>query len=415
MTRFQWKLFLCSLLLVAGVFSAGTVSAQTSENGTVLIEVLERKDCEHCQAELQYLSILKKERSDIIVKTYDIDTPEGKQLFETVVSRAKLTKATPITIVGSTIFQGFDTPETTGPHIEFLLNENRNTLDQGFARFLESGTIGSVGKSEGLACTTDGDVCKPVEEPILVKIPLLGTINIRSWSLPALATVLGFLDGFNPCAMWVLVTFLIALMQTGSRRRMLQIAGLFLLAETLQYYLILNVWFKVWDFVGMDRIITPVVGILSVGSGLFFLYEWYKSLGTEMACRVVDMEERSKIIRKIRSFSTSKLTIATAIGIVALALSVNIIEFACSIGYPQTFTKIIELNGLGFWQTQLLMALYIFFYMVDDLVVFGLALWGFDRIHMTESFSRWSALIGGALMLVLGWMLIFYPEILRAF
>ena len=61
------------------------------------------------------------------------------------------------------------------------------------------------------------------------------------------------------------------------------------------------------------------------------------------------------------------------------------------------------------------MAIYIFFYMVDDLIVFGLALWGFDKIHMTEAFSRWSALLGGLLMLFLGYMLIAHPEILRSF
>ena len=215
--------------------------------------------------------------------------------------------------------------------------------------------------------------------------------------------------------MWVLVTFLIILMQLGSKRQMWIVVGSFLVAEAVMYYLILNVWLKVWDFIGMDRVITPMVGAISIGGGLFFLYEWYKSLGTEMACRVVDMEDRSRIVRKIRELATNKFTLLTLAGIVVLAFSVNIIEFACSIGYPQAFTKIIQVNNLGFWHTQYLMAIYIFFYMVDDLVVFGLAVWGFDKIHMTEAFSRWSALLGGILMLFLGWMLIFHPEILRSF
>ena len=215
--------------------------------------------------------------------------------------------------------------------------------------------------------------------------------------------------------MWVLVTFLIILMQMGSKRQMWIVVGSFLAAEAIMYYLILNVWLQVWDFIGMDRIITPLVGIVSVVGGLFFLYEWYKSLGTEMACRVVDMEDRSRIVRKIRQLATSKFTLLTLFGIVVLAFSVNIIEFACSIGYPQAFTKIIQVNNLGFWHTQYLMAIYIFFYMVDDLIVFGLALWGFDKIHMTEAFSRWSALLGGLLMLFLGYMLIAHPEILRSF
>lgn len=407
--------------LVAGACFWGIVVASpaSAASDKVLIEVLERQDCAHCQEELAYLKELQSRRSDIEVRTYDIDTPAGASLFDRVSVRAGLPKATPITIVGMSVIQGFDTPLTTGPRIEYLIGQNldRDVSSQGFEAFLAAGDAGMVDEGgSGGTCVT-GEVCKsPTEqEPFLVNIPLFGAVDIVRWSLPALASVIGFLDGFNPCAMWVLVTFLVMLSQVGSRRRMLQMAGLFLVAEAVMYYAILEVWFGVWDFVGMDRVVTPLVGLVSIGGGTFFLYEWYKSLGTEMACRVVDMEERSKIVRKIKRFATGRLTAAAALGIIAMAFSVNVIEFACSIGYPQTFTKIIEMNALGFWHTQWLMAVYILSYMVDDLIVFGLALWGFDKLRLTESFSRWSALIGGVMMLVLGWMLIVHPEWLRAF
>ncbi|QQS21152.1 MAG: hypothetical protein IPL87_01305 [Candidatus Moraniibacteriota bacterium] len=238
------------------------------------------------------------------------------------------------------------------------------------------------------------------------------TLDASNFSLPVLSMVLGFIDGFNPCAMWVLVTFLLLLAQTKSKKKLVQVAGLFVVAEALMYYLILNVWFTTWDFVGLDRIVTPLVGLVAIGGGIFFLYEWYTSLGTELACRIVDAERRSKIIGKIKSFLTGKFTFVTAMGVIGLALSVNIIEFACSIGIPQAFTKILELNDLGFIQSQSLMALYVLFYMVDDVLVFALALWGFEKIHLTEKYSRWSALVGGILMLFLGFLLLVRPDIL---
>ncbi len=409
----KW-LLMGAVVLAGGWWCIAPARAEDTPN-PVQIEILERADCAHCQAEKAYLEQFQRTRSDVSLRFYDIDTPGGKRLFDAVTAREGFSKITPTTIVGMSVFQGFDAPETTGKRIDTLIESNRGVTDQGFENYLKSSDAGAVAQ-DGAGCDTAGGICTQPKEPLYVKIPLTDkVIDISTWTLPALAATIGFFDGFNPCAMWVLVTFLIILMQMGSKRQMWIVVGSFLAAEAIMYYLILNVWLQVWDFIGMDRIITPLVGIVSVVGGLFFLYEWYKSLGTEMACRVVDMEDRSRIVRKIRQLATSKFTLLTLFGIVVLAFSVNIIEFACSIGYPQAFTKIIQVNNLGFWHTQYLMAIYIFFYMVDDLIVFGLALWGFDKIHMTEAFSRWSALLGGLLMLFLGYMLIAHPEILRSF
>lgn len=376
----------------------------------VLVEVFKRQDCAHCQAEEAYLDALVSQRADIEVRRIDIDTPEGKALFDRFTASQKLSKATPITVIGSTVLQGFDSEKTTGIRISGLIDEARGKDPVGVEGLL-AGKQSSVEK-KGAICNSETGVCTmPAPEPLLVTIPFVGTtIDAAEYSLPVLSGILGLIDGFNPCAMWVLVTFLIVLVQIGSRDRMWMIAGIFILAETIMYYLILNVWFTAWDFVGLDRIVTPIVGAVAIGGGLFFLYEWYTSDGT---CQVVDLEGRAKISGRIKKLATEPFTWMTALGVIALAFSVNVIEFACSIGIPQAFTKIIELNNLGFWQTQAYMADYIFFYMIDDFLVFGLALWGFDKLHLAQRYSKWSNLLGGILMLILGYLLILHPEVLR--
>ena len=53
-----------------------------------------------------------------------------------------------------------------------------------------------------------------------------------------------------------------------------------------------------------------------------------------------------------------------------IAFSVNIVEFACSIGIPQAYTKLLELSDLSFISKQFYVFIYTLFYMVDDFVVF---------------------------------------------
>ncbi len=407
------RYFLVGAIMFLSV-SAFFVPGSAVASDPVRIEVLERSDCVHCQAEKSFLNDMRSRRDDIDVRFLDITDPANERLFVQVAEKAGLSKSTPITIVGMHVIQGFDASDTTGKKIEGLVAKSEGDAPQGFDAYLQADRSVIEKAERGGSSCDNLTLCAPEKPSFPVHIPLIGTVDIARHSLLALASVLGFLDGFNPCAMWVLVTFLIVLMQIGSKRKMWMIAGLFILAEAVMYYLILNVWFRTWNFIGLDRIVTPVIGGLAVAGGLFFLYEWFKSLKTEMACQIIDAENRSKIVKKIKSFSEAPLTIVSALGIVGLAFSVNVIEFACSIGYPQAFTKIIQINDLGFWQTQWYMSVYIFFYMIDDLVVFGLALWGFDKMRMAHGFSKWSALIGGVCMLLLGYLLIFAPEILKS-
>lgn len=400
-----------ALWVLLGVCSASNAHADEP----LVIEVLERSDCAHCQEEKKFLADLAVQRDDFSVRLYNIDG-DGKDLFMKITALERLPKATPITIVGGTVLQGFDTADTTGKRMESLLDASKGKEQVTFERYLAMSRDHRASKTEqiaGASCA-DGTVCAfPATESYVVSIPFTkSTVDVSKFSLPTLSVVLGFVDGFNPCAMWVLVTFLVLLAQTGSRKKLVQVAGLFIVAETVMYYLILNVWFTTWNFIGLDRIVTPIVGIVATGGGIFFLYEWYKSLGTKLACQIVDAENRSKIVQKIKTFITGDFTLLAALGIIGLAFTVNVIEFACSIGIPQAFTKIIELNHLGFWQTQALMAIYIFFYMIDDILVFGLAIWGFEKMHLTEKYSQWSALIGGVLMLMLGYLLMFRPDII---
>lgn len=402
---------LALLALFIPLASAATIFAQEDAE-KIPISVFVREECQHCQDEEKFLAELAERRTDFVVEYHDLAVPAHRAHFDALTELENISKSTPITIVGNTIIQGFDVAETTGARIVELLDASHGQNTFNFAEFMAAG--GSSGEVETVAggvCDEDDEACEVPATEMIFRIPFFGPVDFSPFSLPVLSGILGLIDGFNPCAMWVLVTFLIVLVQIGNRRRMWQIAGLFILAETVMYYLILNVWFTAWDFIGLDQIITPIVGVVAVGGGVFFLYEGLTSDGT---CKVTNAKQRQKIHSRIRSFAENPLTWLAAAGVIGLALSVNVIEFACSIGIPQAFTKILEINSLTVAAEQGLMLIYILFYMLDDLVVFGIALWGVQHFASTVGrYSKYANLIGGVLMLVLGALLIFAPHVLR--
>lgn len=385
------------------------------EKEAVEVYFFGRDDCKYCQREKSFLDSVTSLRSGWAQVTYfDVmEDPDAKALFDKITEANNLGKVTPLTAVGGKLIQGYDADETTGEKILAAIRLAQEGADHPLEYYFNPVET-SVG---GGACNDDPDAqsCEvdfvTGTDEFQFKLPFMGVVDLTDFSLGTLSLTLGFIDGFNPCAMWVLVTFLLILMQIGDRRKLFYLAGLFILAEGVMYYLILNVWYQTWDFIGLDAIVTPLIGLLAIGGGVYFLHKYYKTKD-QLVCDVTDIEYQVGIEKKIHALVNSPATIATVLGIIGIALSVNIIEFACSIGIPQAFTKILELNGLSFLGHQFYILLYTIAYMIDDLIVFGFAFWGITKIQSSYKYSKYSALIGGILMLILGAIMLFAPDIL---
>jgi len=73
------------------------------------------------------------------------------------------------------------------------------------------------------------------------------------------------------------------------------------------------------------------------------------------------------------------------------------------------------MNNMTGWQYYGYILLYIFFFMLDDLVIFFIAMFTLQATGLTTKYTRVSRLIGGILMLIIGLLMIFKPELLRSF
>ena len=412
--------FFALMIMLFGIFWISQIgySDGNSQSKKVKIEYFGRKDCKNCANLEKFLKELSTKRDDFEYVEHKIDeSNEEKAFFDETTSKLKLVKGTPIIYIDGHIIQGFNTADTTGKEIENLINSGK-TKDKilTLKEYVESGQTGNV-SSNGAVCTGD-TVCevpgltKGAENQVLVNIPIINkTVDLTNYSLLTMSIILGTIDGFNPCAMWVLVLFLTALIAVGNKVKMFRVAGLFILAEAVMYFFILNAWIYAWDFVGLDKWVTPIVGIVGIIGGIFFIRNYLKK-GDTLECEVTDFEQRAKISKKIKDIANKPFTLLTALAIIGLALSVNVIEFACSVGIPQTYTKILQINEVPFWTRQFYTFIYIIGYMVDDIIVFGFALMSINKLQLTTKYSKWVNLFGGILMIILGLIMLIKPSLL---
>ena len=412
--------FFALMIMLFGIFWISQIgySDGNSQSKKVKIEYFGRKDCKNCANLEKFLKELSTKRDDFEYVEHKIDeSNEEKVFFDETTSKLKLVKGTPIIYIDGHIIQGFNTADTTGKEIENLINSGK-TKDKilTLKEYVESGQTGNV-SSNGAVCTGD-TVCevpgltKGAENQVLVNIPIINkTVDLTNYSLLTMSIILGTIDGFNPCAMWVLVLFLTALIAVGNKVKMFRVAGLFILAEAVMYFFILNAWIYAWDFVGLDKWVTPLVGIVGIIGGIFFIRNYLKK-GDTLECEVTDFEQRAKISKKIKDIANKPFTLLTALAIIGLALSVNVIEFACSVGIPQTYTKILQINEVPFWTRQFYTFIYIIGYMIDDIIVFGFALMSVNKLQLTTKYSKWVNLFGGILMIILGLIMLIKPSLL---
>ena len=245
-----------------------------------------------------------------------------------------------------------------------------------------------------------------VQVPLQFSIPFLGEMDARSFSLPLLAVVMGILDGFNPCALWTLLFLLSLLLGMTSRIRMWVLGFTFIVTSAFVYFLFMTAWLHLVLFLGfIIWVRLAIAGIALAGGGYSFL----KGLRQESGCIVAGDERRERMFERLKHAVQQQSFILALCGIVLLAFAVNLVELICSAGLPAVFTQVLALNDLVRWQSYAFIVLYIFFFMVDDLFIFFVTMVTLEMTGITTKYTRISHLVGGALMVAIGILLIFKP------
>ena len=224
------------------------------------------------------------------------------------------------------------------------------------------------------------------------------------------AMIIGLVDGFNPCAMWILL-LLISLLLTikeSKRRWILGIA--FLLATAGVYFVFLLSWVNFSVFLNGIEYINLAIASLAIILGILSLAKFVKSLFKDTGCEVVDKKKRKKLITSIQKIVKEKSFFLAVIGIMILAVAVNIIELFCSLGLPAMFAQVLALNDTTSTMRIIYCLVYVLFFILDDALVFFISMKSLEIKAISNRFSKYSSLIGGLLMIAIGFLMLYKPE-----
>jgi glutaredoxin len=350
--------------LVAGLAAAADVP--------VAVEVFTRPGCPRCAEARRLLEELERESPELEVVVRDVEREPAARarLIELATRHGVDSLGLPAFRVGDGLIVGFDSAETTGARLRALLG-----------RSPKAASPRDLGEDE-------------------LETRLLGRLRTSELGLPLFTVAVGLLDGFNPCAMWVLLFVLALLVNMRERLRMLLVGGTFVAVSGLVYFALMAAWLNAFLVLGSSRPLALVLGGVASGIGLLNIKD---SVAPERGPSLKVAESaKPGFYRRVRRIVQADDLGAALAGAAVLALLVNLIELACTAGLPVVYTRILTLQGLSSGEYYAYLALYNVAYMLDDLAMLTIAVVTLDRFKLQERGGRRLKLVSGVVMLGLG-------------
>lgn len=365
-------------ILLALLFTSRLAAAQTT------IEIYTRPGCPHCAEAHRYLGELARERADFVVVEHDIvsELEARNRLRELSEQAGVATPGVPTFVIAGEVLVGFD-PGSTPPRLRALLDQ---------AAVLEGGEA----------------IRTPTPPPTSLELPVFGRIDVGRLGMPLFTLAVGLVDGFNPCATWVLMFLLSMLVNLKSRKRMALIAGTFVVVSGLVYLAFMAAWLTFFMVLGVSQPLRIGLGLLALAVGGVNVKDFF-ALGRGPSLSIPE-SAKPGFYKRVRGILHAENLAAAMTGIVILAFLVNLVELLCTAGLPAVYTAVLTAQHLSTWQYYAYLTLYIAAYMLDDAILVTIGVATLSRSKLQETGGRWLKLLSGLVIIVLGVLLLVRPE-----
>ncbi len=395
--RLVWIL----VLWILGNIGSASAHATDLQDAQPDLEVFVRTGCPHCSAAKLFLKDLHRERPGLRLVIHDIgkDTTALARLSTLATQHGVRVMGVPAFHLRGVLIIGYAGADTTGASIKALLDRPMTSPGKPMPE-------GACGPETATPCGQAFDRAGPDTD--VITIPFFGRVSARELGLPAFTIAIGLLDGFNPCAMWVLLFLLSLLANLHDRWKMAVVAGTFVAMSGLVYFAFMAAWLNIFLLIGLSRVtqvtlggIAGLIGALNVKD--FFAYKRGISLS-------IPDSVKPGLYAQIRRVLQAEHLPGALISVIVLAALVNLVELLCTAGFPAIYTQILTQRHLPQWEYYGYLGLYNLAYVLDDSLMVTIAVVTLGQRKLQEHEGRWLKLVSGTVMLGLSLILIAGPE-----
>jgi glutaredoxin len=342
------------------------------------LQVFVRQGCPHCAQAEAFLPVLRKRHPQLVVRLRPLDAdPAAIDDLRRVSAQAGIqVPGVPTFVFDGAVLVGFDAPAGSGQELLDLVDR-------------------------GLAAD------RPQPSRGVVRLGPLGALELERLGLPLFTIALGLLDGFNPCAMWVLLFLLSLLVHWRDRRRMALVAGTFVLVSGAVYFAFMAAWLNLFLVLGWSTPLRLLLGALALLVGVVNLSEAWRR-GSRFTLSI-PAAAKPGLYARLRGVMQQRSLLPALLAVAAMAVVVNLVELLCTAGLPALYTAVLAQQNLPPLAHYGYLGLYILGYIADDSLMVGAAVLALSSTKLSERGGRILKLISGAVMVALALVLVLQP------
>ena len=360
------------------------------------LQVFVREGCPHCADAKAFLADWAQQRPglQILLRPVDTDAQARQDLSALSREAGVWPPGVPTFVVDGRVLVGFDDAEHAGRALQALVDGPQ----RGMASPDTASPAGSTGPDR-LRDGASGSLGDGVGD---------GLLSASRLGLPLFTLALGLLDGFNPCAMWVLLFLLSLLVRLRDRRRMALVAGTFVLVSGAVYYAFMAAWLNVFLAVGLSSAVRQGLALLALAIGVINVKDFIApGHGVSLA---IPARARPGLVARMHRLRAARSLPATLLAVATLALAVNLVELLCTAGLPAMYTAVLAQQALSPAAHHAYLGLYILGYIADDSLMVAVAVAALGSGKLGERGGRVLKLLSGVVMLLLGAVLLLRPQ-----
>jgi glutaredoxin len=411
--------FLAYLAVLAYPAASADTLPETGE--AVTIYFFWGDGCPHCAQAKPFLEDLSRQYPQVKVQAYEVYyVQENRALLAQMAAAFGFeARAVPTIFIGERYWQGYN--QTIAGQIQAYVETCLSSAcpDAGRRIITPAGplVVAPESPAEAESATAETATTERSAEAEaaaeVIDVPLLGAVDLSARSLTVSTAIIAFVDGFNPCSLWVLSILLALTLHTGSRKKVLIIGLIFISVTAGVYALFIAGLFTVFTFVSFLGWIQVVVALVALFFALVNIkdYFWYQE---GLSFTIAD-EKKPGIYqraRKILNASDSLWGLVSAT--IVMAAGVSVVEFSCTAGFPVLWTNILTAQKASSATFAALLVLYMVIYQIDELGIFMAAVVTLRASRLEEKHGRVLKLVGGLLMLTLAVVMIVDPALMNS-